>query len=103
MPVQTGEHVLSLLQKNQPALKKMGVRRCGLFGSFLTHHVRAESDVDILVEFEPTEKRFEHFMQLALFLESLFDRKDELVTPESLSPYIGPHILHEVKYVSFTA
>ena len=42
-------------------------------------------------------------MQLALFLEDFFERRVELVTPESLSPYIGPHILKEIEYVDFDA
>lgn len=38
-------------------------------------------------------------MALAFFLEDLFSRKVELITPESLSPHIKPHILEEVEYV----
>jgi hypothetical protein len=57
----------------------------------------------MLVEFEPGRKTFDAFMQLAFFLEALFGRRVELVTPESLSPYIGPHILREMEYVSFDA
>ena len=34
-----------------------------------------------------------------LFLENLFHRKVELVTPESLSPYLKPYITKEIKYV----
>jgi len=33
-------------------------------------------------------------------LEDLLGRPVELVTPESLSPYIGPRIIEEVEYVS---
>ncbi len=41
-------------------------------------------------------------MDLAFFLEDLFKKKVELVTPQGLSPYIGPHILKTVEYVSLT-
>jgi predicted nucleotidyltransferase len=37
-------------------------------------------------------------MALAFLLEDLLGRKVDLLTPESLSPYIGPHILREVEY-----
>lgn len=40
-------------------------------------------------------------MVLAYFLEDLFEKKVDLVIPQSLSPYIGPHILKSVEYVSF--
>ena len=63
----------------------------------------AESDVDLLVEFESGQKTFTNFSNLAVFLEELFGRPVELVTTESLSPYIGPHILREVKHVTVSA
>jgi hypothetical protein len=36
-------------------------------------------------------------MDLSFFLENLLGRKVELVTLQSLSPYINPHILKEVE------
>ncbi len=101
MAVQTKEQVLSLLQEHYHDIGAFGVRRLGLFGSFVREQQGHESDVDILVEFAPGAKTFDAFMQLAFFLEALFGRRVELVTPESLSPYIGPHILREMTYVSF--
>jgi len=98
MAVETKEEALALLQEHQEQLRRFGVRRCGLFGSLLREQHDLQSDIDILVEFEPGKKNFDSFMQLAFFLEGLFDRKVDLVTTESLSPYIGPHILREVEY-----
>nr|WP_322487338.1 nucleotidyltransferase family protein [Chloroflexus sp.] len=103
MSVQTKEQILDLLRRHQRELQRLGVRRCGLFGSFVRNEAQTGSDVDIGVEFEPDQKTFDHFMQLALFLEDLFDRKVDLITVEALSPYIGPHILREVEYVSIGA
>ena len=40
-------------------------------------------------------------MGLNYFLEDLFNRKVDLITLQSLSPYIGPHILKSVEYVPF--
>jgi hypothetical protein len=101
MAVQTKAHVLALLREHYCHIRAFGVRRLGLFGSFAREQQGRESDVDILVEFEPGAKTFDVFMQLAFFLEALFERRVELVTSESLSPYIGPHILREMTYVSF--
>lgn len=104
MSVQTKAQVLSLLQEHQQELHHFGVRRCGIFGSFSRDiAIHDQSDVDILVEFEPDQKTFQNFMHLSFFLEALFDRKVDLVTTESLSPYIGPKILREVEYVSLSA
>ncbi len=101
MAVQTKERVFTLLQDHKDRIRRFGVKRLGLFGSFVRQQQDAESDVDVLVEFEPERKTFDAFMQLAAFLEDLFERRVELVTPESLSPYIGPYILREIEYVDF--
>jgi predicted nucleotidyltransferase len=103
MPVQTKEQVLTLLREHQAELRRFGVKRYGVFGSFVRNEPQAQSDVDILVEFEPNQKTFDHFMHLAFFLEDLFERKVDLITTESLSPYIGPHILREVEYAAVSA
>lgn len=100
MIVQDKDQVLTLLSAHGRELQKLGVRRCGLFGSFLRGQQNNRSDIDLLVEFEPEQKSFDNFMQLAFFLEEMMGRKVELVTPESLSPYIGPRILREVEYVA---
>lgn len=84
-------------------LALLGVKSVGLFGSFVTGRQTPVSDVDILVEFAPEKHSFDNFMDVAFLLEDLFGRKVELVTPESLSPYIGPHILKEVQRVSVAA
>ena len=103
MAVQTRESILSLLQSNQEQIRALGARRLGLFGSFARGEQDEDSDVDVLVDFVPGRKGFDNFIRLALLLEELLQRPVELVTPESLSPYIGPHILQEVEYVAFTA
>jgi uncharacterized protein len=101
MPVQTKAQVLSLLQEYQQDLHRFGVSRCGVFGSFVRDSaIHDRSDVDILVIFEPDQKTFDNFIHLSFFLEDLFGRAVDLITIESLSPYIGSHILDEVEYVS---
>jgi predicted nucleotidyltransferase len=100
MAVRTKEQILALLREHQPELRRFGVKRCGVFGSFVRNEPQAQSDVDILVEFEPDQKTFDNFMHLAFFLEDMFGRPVDLITTESLSPYIGPHILREVEYAS---
>ncbi len=99
--VQTKAQVFALLQQHQQDLQRLGVDRCGVFGSFARGTaIREESDVDILVAFDTDKKTFSNFMGLAFFLEDLFGRDVDLVTVESLSPHIGPYILEEVEYVS---
>lgn len=83
------------LWQAEPHIRSLGVRRLALFGSVARNEAGPESDVDFLVEFASGQKTFDRFLALADFLEELLDHPVELVTPEALSPYIGPHILSE--------
>jgi predicted nucleotidyltransferase len=103
MDVRKKEEVLTIIRNHQKEIRDLGVKRYGFFGSFAREQNTEQSDIDILVEFEPGQKTFDNFMQLAFFLEDLLGREVDLVTAESLSPYIGPHILKEVEYASISA
>lgn len=101
--IQTKEDVLAALRQSQSRLRALGVSRIGLFGSFVRGEQRPDSDIDLLVEFEAGRKTFDAFMELSFFLEDILQHPVELVTPESLSPYLGPHILKEVEYATLAA
>ena len=103
MSVRKKEEVLAIIRNHQKEIRDLGVKRYGFFGSFVREQDTEQSDIDILVEFEPGQKTFDNFMQLAFLLEDLLGREVDLVTAESLSPYIGPHILKEVEYASISA
>lgn len=98
--VQNKNMLLSVLLQNGQAIRSFGVLKLGVFGSFITGKSTAESDVDFLVEFDPLEKNFDNFMELSFYLEDLLGRKVDLVTPQGLSKYIGPHILKQAEYVA---
>lgn len=95
----TRAEVATCLTKAQAEILGLGVRRLALFGSVQRDTARADSDVDILVEFEPGQKSYDRFVALGDLLERLLSRPVELVTPESVSPFLRPHILAEAKDV----
>jgi len=80
-----------------------GVKRLGLFGSFSRGEARPDSDVDVLVGFRPEAKTYDNLFEVGEALEEVFHRKIDLVTEEGLSPYVGPTILREVKYVDLSS
>ena len=80
-------------------LTAAGVRRLGVLGSVARGEARADSDVDILISLNPAARTFDNFMAVSEALESAFNRRVDLVTDDSLSPYLGPRILQEVQYV----
>jgi predicted nucleotidyltransferase len=76
-----------------------GVSRLGLFGSYARGDANADSDVDVFVDFKPGAKTYDNFSAVGDALEEVFKRKIDLVTEKGLSPFIGPKIMREVKYV----
>ena len=79
-----------------------GIKRLAFFGSALREDFGPESDIDVLVEFEPD--RIPGLLGVAdmeLELSELFSgRKVDLRTPEDLSPYFRQEVLDaaEVQY-----
>ena len=98
--INTKQDFLAALAKNSEVIKSYGVNSLGIFGSFVKDKSNDKSDIDLLVDFAPDKKNFDNFMDLSFFLEDLFGRKVEIVTPQSLSKFIGPYILKEVQNVS---
>jgi len=84
-------------------LRKLGVARIGIFGSVCRGDDQEDSDYDVLVIFEEGKKSFRNFARLLDFLEERLGGSVDLVTREGLSPFIGPHILEEVEYVSIAS
>ncbi|MBX3363026.1 MAG: nucleotidyltransferase family protein [Phycisphaeraceae bacterium] len=86
----------------EPAIEafcaRHGVRRLSLFGSILRPDFAPESDVDMLVEFEPGKTPgMIGFGAMILELEQLVGRKVDLRTPNDLSPYFRPTVLSEAR------
>ena len=80
-------------------LHDFGVNAIGIFGSFSRDQANEQSDIDILVEFNTEKKTFDNFIETCFLLENVLGRKVELVTEESLSPYLKPYIMKELEYV----
>jgi len=97
--VTTKEDLIQRILEQRERLLSFGVTSIGLFGSFVRGKQTGLSDIDVLVEFTPEKHTFDNFMEVSFLLEETLGRKVEIVTPESLSPHIGPHILKEVERV----
>ena len=76
-----------------------GVKQLGVFGSFAKGSAGDQSDVDALVTFYPKARTFDNLYAVGEALEEAFNRKIDLVTEDSLSPYLAPRIRGEVRYV----
>lgn len=99
----TREDVAELVRASESEIRALGVERLSLFGSVLHGRARPDSDVDFLVRFRPGAKTFNRFVSLCELLEDRLGRRVELVTTESLSPFIGPRILADAQDVFLAA
>ena len=92
------EFIKQTLVDNRQTLRKYGVKRLGLFGSYVRETATSASDIDFLVELE--RMTFDDYMGLALFLEELFKKDVDLVPATSIRQRLKPYIEKEVEYVT---
>ncbi|ASJ05803.1 MULTISPECIES: nucleotidyltransferase family protein [Thermococcus] len=89
------EQILSVLHAHAQELRKFGVRHLWLFGSYVRGDARKDSDLDVLVEFEPGKKSFDSYMELKFFLEELLGVEVDLITVEALKPKVKEYVWRE--------
>jgi predicted nucleotidyltransferase len=70
------------------------IRRLALFGSYLTDNFHPDSDIDMLVEFEPSARvGLLGMARMEIELSDLLGRKVDLRTPEDLSRYFRDKVV----------
>ena len=74
------------------------IRKLSLFGSMLRGTARPDSDIDLLVEFEPAANPSLLTMAaIEIELNDLLDQKVDLRTAEDLSRYFRDEVVHEAE------
>lgn len=79
--------------------RRYKIRRLALFGSVIREDFNDDSDVDILVEFEPDAKVGLSFFSLQDELSQLLGRRVDLSTPGFLSPQFREKVIREARPV----
>ena len=79
------------------------IRRLAFFGSVLRDDFRPESDVDVLVEFEPGHTPGLAFFAMQRELSHILGRKVDLNTAADLSPYFRQEVLEEAEVLYVAA
>ena len=73
------------------------IRKLAFFGSVLRDDFRPDSDVDVLVEFEPGHAPGLAFFAMQRELSEILGRKADLNTAQDLSPYFRQEVLDEAE------
>jgi predicted nucleotidyltransferase len=77
--------------------RKHHIRRLALFGSVLRDDFTDESDIDVLVEFEPGHTPGFAFFSMQDELSEMLGRRVDLNTPDDLSKYYRDEVLNEAE------
>ncbi|MBK9124692.1 MAG: nucleotidyltransferase domain-containing protein [Chloroflexi bacterium] len=92
------QDILSALEHHRDELRELGVKKLGLFGSASRGELRAESDLDFVVELQ--HKSLDNLLRIKFLLEDTFHRRVDVVLTQSLRPEIRERVLRETRYVS---
>lgn len=88
--------VLRVLAEHRAELEAMGVTSLAVFGSVARDEARPDSDIDLLVEFDPTlSVGLFKFFAVQRYLESILGMKVDLGMPGALKPRIRDRVLEE--------
>lgn len=88
--------IMEEIEKGRDKLKTKGVKKIGLFGSYLKGTQKRGSDIDLLVTFDDVTS--DNYFGTLFYLEKLFKRKIDLVIERSLHPCLR-YIKKEAVYV----
>ena len=88
--------IINEVEKRKESIKKFGVKKIGLFGSFAKGGQHKKSDIDFIVTFD--EITFDNYTDLLFLLEKIFRRKIDLIIERKLHPSLS-YVKKEAKYV----
>ncbi|MBU3924280.1 MAG: nucleotidyltransferase domain-containing protein [Nanoarchaeota archaeon] len=89
--------IIKEIEKRRMNLKSKGVKKIGLFGSYLKGTQKRGSDIDFLVTFEK-ENIGENYFKVLFYLEDLFKRKIDLIAVQTLRKELN-YVKKEAVYV----
>lgn len=98
----TKNEIIETIIKALPILQnEYKVKQIGLFGSYVQNKANEDSDIDLIIDFyEPIGLKF---IQLCDYLENLFHKRVDVLTPEGLKNIrvkkIVDNILNSIEYV----
>ena len=89
----------SKIESIKDYFKTRPVLRAYLFGSYVRGMADNESDIDILVDLDYSQRIGLQFIQMKLDLEKLLDSRVDLVSSNGISKYIKPLVDMEKRLI----
>ncbi|MEJ5285504.1 MAG: nucleotidyltransferase family protein [Brevinematia bacterium] len=99
----TKQEIINILRENRKILEQYGVKKIAIFGSFARNTAKEDSDIDLVLDIEEGRINFKTFSELVDFLENIFGRRVDILTPSSIKNIrikeIKERIEKELEYV----
>jgi uncharacterized protein len=93
------QEILARLRENETALRARGVSHAALFGLRARGDNRPDSDIDIMIEFDPAARvTVFNYAGLKDYIAGLFDGPVDVVNREGLKPYVRPAATSDAIY-----
>jgi uncharacterized protein len=94
------DQMLAVLRRHRPEIEqRFAIKHLSVFGSAARDELRADSDIDVLVEFQG-KATFDGYMDLKFYLETLLGRNVDLVTRDAVKPRMRSMIEQEAIHVT---
>jgi hypothetical protein len=97
MPTLAEQRLAASINELADFCRRHHIRRMALFGSVLGDDFQPDSDIDVLVEFEPCTRVGLKFFAIERELSELLNRRIDLNTPAFLSTYFRDRVLAEAQ------
>jgi len=91
--------IQDIKNKIMPILKKNGVKRAAIFGSYARGEEKKRSDIDILIKYRYDNKSLLDLAGLHIELEEKLKKKVDILTYDSIHPLLKDIILSEQKLI----
>jgi len=88
----TRSDLISTLRGRASEIQALGATSLYVFGSAAREEARADSDVDLFVDYDPERFSFVELIRLRERLSQILGRPADLTTREGLHPLLRPHI-----------
>jgi predicted nucleotidyltransferase len=95
----TLEQALQTLRKAEAELRAKGIVHAGIFGSTARGEQRADSDIDIVIDFDPSARiTVFDYVGIREDIADLFEQRVDVVDQRGLKPEVRPNVTRDLVY-----